>query len=142
MAAGGIRGELAGWRREQLKEEIDAVEKLLSDHGLVRTEQEVYLIGQDWEAGAKTTSESMLTLGLPEGGYRLEWAVEPCCLRDFTSGSARAGEEVISLCWKEPVFRNGRYWYDMKPPLTDVVLYSSKELTDLAAVAVYDSVKQ
>lgn len=114
LEEGGTLGELAKWKQIRLKEEMDSLEKLISDHGMIHAQKEVYVIRQGYETEKKTTGESMLELGVTENGYRLEWAVDMADQREFTSGNALIEGDKIKLSWENPVFRNGSYHYSMK----------------------------
>lgn len=89
----GNRGELARWQQVQLKEEMELLEKLISDEGVISAQEEAYVIYQGYEEGKKTAGESLLRLGLAEKGYRLEWSVDMSHWRAFTTGNALIGED-------------------------------------------------
>lgn len=110
----GTRGELAKWQQVRLMEELEILEELISENGLICAQEEAYVIYQGCEEGKKTGGESVLKLGLPEKGYRLEWTVDRSCWREFTSGNALIGEERRKLELKSPVFKNGNYHYSVE----------------------------
>lgn len=109
----GNRGELARWQQVQLKEEMELLEKLISDEGVISAQEEAYVIYQGYEEGKKTAGESLLRLGLAEKGYRLEWSVDMSHWRAFTTGNALIGEDRIQLSLENPVFRDGSYHYSV-----------------------------
>ena len=111
----GNRGELARWQQVQLKEEMELLEKLISDEGVVSAQEEAYVIYLGYEEGKKTAGESMLRLGLAEKGYRLEWSVDMSQWRPFTAGNVVIGGDRIQLSLEQaPVFKDGSYHYSVK----------------------------
>ncbi|MCI9142191.1 MAG: hypothetical protein HFH87_06140 [Lachnospiraceae bacterium] len=109
-----IRGELAAWQLVQLREELEILEELISREGLICAREEAYVIYQGCEDGKRTGGETVLKLGLPEKGYRLEWAVDVSDFREFTSGSAVIGEDRMKLNLEQPVYKNGSYLYSVR----------------------------
>lgn len=109
-----FRGGLAAWQLVRLREEMEILEELISQEGLICAREEAYVIYQGCEEGKRTDGETVLKLGLPEKGYRLEWAVDMSGFREFTSGSAVIGKDKRKLALGQPVYKNGSYRYSVR----------------------------